>query len=156
MEFGVLWRSIHASCRQPSNSIQLGSAGECLAVKQCLVVWRHYLLGAPFNVKSDHESLKWLSTQDVATLSVRLLRWVEFFSLFDFDQGYIPGEMNVLPDHLSRPISTVSLSSDQDDSRCVSQLLALNVVFRQHEVRQLQAQVLESLVEAGMLLNKPP
>ena len=33
---------------------------ECLAVKQCLVEWRHYLLGAPFTVLSDHESLKWL------------------------------------------------------------------------------------------------
>ena len=31
---------------------------ECLAVKQCLVEWRHYLLGAPFKVLSDHESLK--------------------------------------------------------------------------------------------------
>ena len=35
---------------------------ECLAVKQCLVEWRHYLLGAPFTVLSDHESLKWLKT----------------------------------------------------------------------------------------------
>jgi len=64
---------------------------ECLAVKQCLVVWRHYLLGAPFSVLSDHQSLKWLQTQNVVTLSDRLLRWVEFFSLFDFAQKYIPG-----------------------------------------------------------------
>ena len=57
---------------------------ECLAVKQCLAEWRHYLLGAPFKVQSDHQSLKWLQTQDVTTLSDRLLRWIEFFSLFDF------------------------------------------------------------------------
>ena len=46
---------------------------ECLAVKQCLVVWRHYLLGAPFSVLSDHQSLKWLQTQNVVTLSDCLL-----------------------------------------------------------------------------------
>ena len=76
---------------------------ECLAVKQCLLVWRHYLLGAPFTVRSDHESLKWLQTQNVDTLSDRLLRWLEYLSLFDFKQEYIPGEHNVFPDHLSRP-----------------------------------------------------
>ena len=65
--------------------------------------WRHYLLGAPFTVLSDHESLKWLQTQGVTTLSDRLLRWVEYFSLYDFQQEYIPGELNVLPDGLSRP-----------------------------------------------------
>ena len=88
--------------------------------------------GSPFVVKSDHESLKWLRTQDVATLSDRLLRWVEFFSLFDFDQGYIPGELNVLPDHLSRPISTVSLSSDQDDSRSLD-LIELALLLQEHQ-----------------------
>ena len=59
---------------------------ECLAVKQCLQVWRHYLLGAAFTVRSDHQSLEWLQSQKVETLSDRLLRWVEFFSLFDFQQ----------------------------------------------------------------------
>jgi hypothetical protein len=77
---------------------------ECLAVKHCLLVWRHYLLGAPFTVRSDHESLKWLQTQNVDTLSDRLLRWLEYFSLFDFRQEYIPGDTNVLPDHFSRPV----------------------------------------------------
>jgi hypothetical protein len=42
---------------------------ECWAVKQCLVEWRHYLLGAAFTVISDHESLKWLQTQGVTILS---------------------------------------------------------------------------------------
>jgi hypothetical protein len=46
-------------------------------------------------------------------MSDRLVRWVEYFSLFDFDQQYIPGERNVLQDHISRPTSSVVLSSDQ-------------------------------------------
>ncbi len=46
---------------------------ECLAVKECLAEWRHFLLGAPFTVGSDHQSLQWLSTQNVTTLSDLLL-----------------------------------------------------------------------------------
>ncbi len=99
-EQGV-WRPVAYYSRKltPAETRYTTRERECLAVKQCLVVWRHYLLGAPFTVKSDHESLKWLKTQDVTTMSDRLLRWVEFFSLFDFEQGYIPGDLNVLPDH---------------------------------------------------------
>jgi len=97
---------------------------ECLAVKQCLSVWRHYLLGAPFKVRSDHESLKWLQTQQVDTLSDRLLRWLEYFSLFDFQQDYIPGDSNVLPDLLSRPSSArpptqVSILDDRQESEAM-------------------------------------
>ena len=140
-EHGV-WRPVAFYSRKlsPAEQRYTTRERECLAVKQCLVVWRHYLLGAPFVVKSDHESLKWLRTQDVATLSDRLLRWVEFFSLFDFDQGYIPGELNVLPDHLSRPISTVSLSSNQDDSRSLDLIeLALLLQEHQHIFQVIQA-----------------
>ncbi len=61
-----------------------------MAIKECLAEWRHYLLGAPFKVGSDHQSLQLLSTQNVTTLSDRLLRLVEFFSLFDFVQEYSP------------------------------------------------------------------
>ncbi len=85
---------------------------ECLAVKECLAEWRHYLLGAPFSVGSDHQSLQWLSTQNVTTLSGRLLRWVEFFSLFDFVQEYLPGQENVIPDYLSRPPVEVLLATE--------------------------------------------
>ena len=86
---------------------------ECLPVEQYSVVWLHYLLGAPFAVKLDHEGLEWLKAQDVANISDRLLRWVEFFSLFDFDPGYIPGKVNLLQDHLSRPTSSDVVTSAQ-------------------------------------------
>ncbi len=74
-----LWRPVayYSSKLLPAEQRYTTRERECLAVKQCLVVWRHYLLGAPFQVKvkSDHESLKWLKTQDVSTLSDRLLCW---------------------------------------------------------------------------------
>ena len=101
-------------------------------MKQCLVVWRHYLLGAPFSVLSDHQSIKWLQTQNVVTLSDRLLRWVEFFSLFDFAQEYIPGELNVLPDHLSRPATEVHIVLE-DTGKQPFDIVALMVTLHEHQ-----------------------
>ncbi len=43
----------------------------------------------------------------MSTLSDRLLRRLEYLSLYDFQQAYIPGDNNVLPDNLSRPVTEV-------------------------------------------------
>jgi transposase InsO family protein len=128
------WRPVAYYSRKltPAETRYTTRERECLAVKQCLVVWRHYLLGAPFIVKSDHESLKWLQTQDVNTMSDRLVRWVEYFSLFDFDQQYIPGELNVLPDHFSRPTSSVVLSSDPTAPQQLD-LIDLALLLQEHQ-----------------------
>jgi len=112
-EHDTVWHPVAYYSRKlsPTEQRYTTRERECLAVKQCLVEWRHYLLGAPFTVLSDHESLKWLQTQGVSTLSDRLLRWLEYFSLYDFQQEYIPGDDNVLPDNLSRPSTVVMVVS---------------------------------------------
>ena len=48
---------------------------ELLAIIHALKKWRHYLYGATFEVRTDHESLKWLSTQ--SKLKGRKARWAE-------------------------------------------------------------------------------
>jgi hypothetical protein len=48
-----------------------------LAVIHSLKVWRHYLLGLKFKIQTDHESLRYLSTQP--HLSRRQCRWMEFY-----------------------------------------------------------------------------
>lgn len=128
------WRPVAYYSRKltPAETRYTTRERECLAVKQCLVVWRHYLLGSPFVVKSDHESLKWLQTQDVNTMSDRLVRWVEYFSLFDFDQQYIPGELNVLPDHFSRPTTCVVLASDRSSPQQLD-LIDLALFLQEHQ-----------------------
>lgn len=81
---------------------------ECLALKECLRHWKHYLYGAPISISSDHQSLKWLKTQKLDTLSDRLIRWNQFFSLYDFDNiNYLKGAENVPADFCSRPPSEV-------------------------------------------------
>ena len=51
---------------------------ELLALVSATKTWRHYLMGRPFVVMSDHESLKYLTTMDLAAggKTGRLARWM--------------------------------------------------------------------------------
>ena len=131
-EFESIWHPVAYYSRKlsPAETRYTTRERECLAVKECLAEWRHYLLGAPFKVGSDHQSLQWLSTQNVTTLSDRLLRWVEFFSLFDFVQEYLPGQANVIPDYLSRPAVEVLLITEAGEQESLD-LIALAILLHE-------------------------
>jgi hypothetical protein len=73
---------------------------ELLAVIHSLKVWRHYLLGVKFKIETDHQFLRYLSTQP--NLSRRQCRWMELLQEFDFDIEYVKGKENVVADALSR------------------------------------------------------
>ena len=73
---------------------------ELLAVIIALKEWRHYLHGRKFTVITDHQSLRYLSTQP--HLSSRQIRWSEFLQQFDFQIEYRPGKSNIAADALSR------------------------------------------------------
>jgi hypothetical protein len=73
---------------------------ELLAVITALKEWRHYLHGLRFHIITDHQSLRYLSTQP--HLSPRQVRWSEFLQQFDYTLDYKPGKLNVAADALSR------------------------------------------------------
>src|SRR3954467_5213615 len=73
---------------------------ELLAIVHALKVWRHYLEGQEFNVITDHQSLRYLQTQD--KLNRRQARWVELLQAYHFNILYKPGKTNVVADALSR------------------------------------------------------
>ena len=67
-----------------------------------LTTWRTILLGVPFEIYFDHDSLKYLFTQKVP--SQRILQLCEFLADYDFTEiKYVPGPENVVPDVLSHP-----------------------------------------------------
>ena len=73
---------------------------ELLAVIHALDSWKHYLLGTPFIIRTDHQSIKYFMTQ--TKLSDKQMRWANFLSQFHFHIAHIPGKHNLVADALSR------------------------------------------------------
>jgi hypothetical protein len=95
---------------------------ELAAVMLALNLWRHYLVGRKFELKTDHQILKHLFTQ--RDLNARKRRWSEFMSEYDFGISYIKGKENVVTDSLSR-------------RPCIFSLVTLKVNLREHVLTQL-------------------
>jgi hypothetical protein len=58
--------------------------------------WRHYLMGENFDLRKDHNGMKYLF--DHPALNVRQRRWLEFLSEYDFDINHIKGKENKVVD----------------------------------------------------------
>jgi len=95
---------------------------ELAEVMLALKLWRHYLVGRHFELRTDHQSLKHLFTQ--RDLNSRQRRWSEFMSEYDFEISYMKGKENVVVDALSRRPRTFSL-------------VALKVNLREHVLEKL-------------------
>jgi hypothetical protein len=73
---------------------------ELVAIVHALNMWRHYLMGKRFELRTYHSSLKYLFEQP--TLNDRHTRWLEFLSEYDFDIKHVKGKENKVVDALSR------------------------------------------------------
>ena len=72
---------------------------ECLAIIFALKQFRHYLLGRPFQLYTDHAPLQWLSAQKMEGM---LARWSLAIQEYDFKIVYRKGSSNTNADALSR------------------------------------------------------
>ena len=63
---------------------------ELEAIVHALRKWRYYPIGKRFEMRTDHNSLKYLFDQP--TLNARKSRWLEFLSEYDFDIKHIKGK----------------------------------------------------------------
>ncbi|KAK4390467.1 Transposon Tf2-11 polyprotein [Sesamum angolense] len=82
---------------------------ELLAVVHCLRLWRHYLLGSPFVVKTDNIAVSHFMSQP--KLTSRQTRWQELLSEFHFVLEYRAGSSNHVVDALSRRAYLATLGS---------------------------------------------
>ena len=70
---------------------------ELLAIKACLSTWRHYVQGIELEVHTDHDSLRFINSQN--NLTGRIARWFEYFQEFNITQiKHIKGTDNVVAD----------------------------------------------------------
>ena len=73
---------------------------ELMALASAVKKWRSYLLGRPFMVKTDHQSLKFLLEQRIATPAQQ--KWLAKLLGYAFVAEYKKGYKNRVADALSR------------------------------------------------------
>jgi hypothetical protein len=73
-----------------------------VSIVHALRMWRHYLMGKKFELRTDYISLKYLFEQP--TLNARKIRWLEFLTEYDFDIKHIKGKENKVVNPLSRRV----------------------------------------------------
>jgi hypothetical protein len=73
---------------------------EMLVVIHCLLVWRVYLLGTRFIVRTDNTANTYFQSQK--KLSPKQARWQEFLQEYDFVWQHKPGRPNQVSNALSR------------------------------------------------------
>lgn len=89
-----------SKCLGPKAASQSVYEKEALAILEALKKWRHYLLGNPLIIKTDQQSLKFMTTQKL-TEGIQhklLLKLLEF----DYTIEYKKGKENIAADALSR------------------------------------------------------
>ena len=97
---------------------------EFLAVVVAVQKWRHYLVGKPFVIKTDQQSLKYLLDQRVGTRAQQ--RWITKLLGYNFLVEYKKGKENVVVEALSRQgeesmdVSTADLFSAEGDESILS------------------------------------
>ena len=91
----------YESCRLQAQEQSLGIyEKELLAMIHALDTWKHYLLGTPFIIRTDHQSIKYFMTQ--TKLSDKQMRWANFLSQFNFHIAHTTRKNNFVADALSR------------------------------------------------------
>ena len=72
---------------------------EMTAIIHCLHIWRHYLVGKPFFVKTDKIGASYFASQP--KLLAKQACWQDFLAEFDMTLEYRPGRLNAVADALS-------------------------------------------------------
>lgn len=99
---------------------------ECLAIKESIRYWQHWLIGRHFKVFSDHKPLE---KMNIKTRTDEELGDISYYlSQYDFEIIYRPGKNNLEADCLSRnPV--LESQEDEDDQLKIVNLIKIEDIF---------------------------
>jgi hypothetical protein len=106
---------------------------ELASIVHTLRMWRHYLMGKKFELRTDHIGLKYLFEQP--TSNARKTRWVEFLSEYDFDIKHIKGKENKFSDALSRRVHLMHATVVNMHQSDLKSIILNDLVRDQHYLR---------------------
>jgi hypothetical protein len=121
---------------------------ELASIVNSLRKWRHCRMGKRFELRTDHNGLKYLF--DHPTLNVRKSMWLEFLSEYDFDIKHIKGKENNVDDPLSRRVHelhVIAISMYQSDLKYKIIEVAKFDLHYKELVTKLQEGILQQKIE---------
>jgi transposase InsO family protein len=89
---------------------------ELLAIRYFVEYFRHYLIGKPFRLRTDHQALKWLF--NLKEPKGRIARWIETLSTYVFEIEFRPGKKHLNADAMSRCPNPNQCNCDLNDLKC--------------------------------------
>jgi hypothetical protein len=104
---------------------------ECLAIKEAVKYWQHWLMGKKFTVFSDHKPLEKMNIK--ARTDEELEDLTYYLSQFNFEVVYSPGKYNLEADCLSRNPVLEPLEN-QDECLTIVNLVKLKDI--QHDQKE--------------------
>jgi hypothetical protein len=103
---------------------------ELSAIFHALRMWRHYLMGKKFELRTGHIGLKYLFEK--TTLNVRQTRWLEFLSGYDFYIKHIKGKDNKFVNALSRRVHIMHATTVSMHQSYLKSIILDGLVTDQH------------------------
>lgn len=86
---------------------------ECLAIKEAIKYWQHWLIGRYFEIHSDHKPLENMNIR--TRTDEELGDLTHYLSQYDFKIIYVPGKDNIEADCLSRnPVLESNIEEEED------------------------------------------
>lgn len=124
---------------------------ECLAIKEAIQYWQHWLIGHKFVVISDHKPLENLKIR--SRTDEELGDLVYYLSQYEFVIRYSPGKTNQEADALSRNPVLECFENDEDVLRVVN-LVSIEDLRQDQEQNAEEFSVIRNTVRKGDLIYK--
>ena len=124
---------------------------ECLAIKEAIQYWQHWLLGHKFVVVSDHKPLENLKVK--SRTDEELGDMVYYLSQYEFNITYSPGKNNQEADALSRnPV--IESFEEMDDNLQIVNLISIEDLQQDQQRNKERLSLTKDVIKKGNLMYK--